>query len=477
MLTRLFNNYWLLFRQEPKGRAYLLASFIDDLGIAASLWASQLVMTRLYTDQGVRASVMTPMLACLLVGTLLGAPLADSYVRFPWRVAMQRWRISLVIRILETIALTYLTITIAAGRPTIASILPYVLVSSVLKALMRPTRQAFEVDLLRVRKFSAPIEGHEVPDNRRKPLIVHLPSFLSFKELSGTLAGLGGLAAGGLLVALVSGKLWALFAVDVATNMVFVAILFCYCKPAIEAEGDKKSEHNAEFGGVKMGRTRSGTARPLSLIREIRDFVLAEESRPILYASFCGWLVAFFSEAYDGKMIVKHIMQGSDNAVRVSELLWQSIGAAALLMLPALSRRVSFSTSMLVVFAAVDGVVFLLAGSVAAQQLADRIPVFVGLLALDGFFVVACGWMVILIQAQYAPVQLRGRIMGIYIFVVLLGNLMMQQIATFVARAVTIPRMMSVFGAVQLIIATLIWWLYQRKRRLINFSRAYVDAP
>lgn len=476
MLTRLLNNYLLLFRQEPKGRAYLLASFIDDLGIAASLWASQLIMTRLYTDQGVRASIMTPMLACLLIGTLLGAPLADSYVRFPWRVAMQRWRISLVIRILETVALTYLTISIAAGTPTVASILPYVLVSSILKALIRPTRQAFEVDLLKVRKFSASIEGHDIPDSRQKPLIVHLPSFLSFKELSGTLAGLGGLAAGGLLVAIVSGKLWTLFAVDVATNMIFIAILFRYCEPAISAEGDKNSQPGSAFSGSQAPQPANGRAKPLSLIRETRNFLFAEENRSLLYASVCGWLVAFFSEAYDGKMIVKHLMHGSDNAVRVSELLWQSIGAVSLLMLPALSRRVSFSTSMLVIFAAVDGLVFLTAGSVATQQLSDRIPVFAGLLAIDGFFVVACGWMVILIQARYAPAHLRGRIMGIYIFAVLLGNLVMQQIATFVSGAITIPRMMSVFGAVQLIIAICIWWLYRRKQRLSDFPPTYLDA-
>ena len=59
-------------REERRLRAYLLASIVDDVGVALSTWAGALMMTNLFVDQRARAKFMVPMLCAFL--DALGLP-------------------------------------------------------------------------------------------------------------------------------------------------------------------------------------------------------------------------------------------------------------------------------------------------------------------------------------------------------------------------------------------------------------------
>ena len=104
-VTRLLHRYRSALRDEPKLRAFALASFFDDIGVAASTWASTLLVTNLLTDQATRARLMLPTLVCFLVGSLISGPLAD------WadQASLARFRYQLVIaaRLAETVMLLY----------------------------------------------------------------------------------------------------------------------------------------------------------------------------------------------------------------------------------------------------------------------------------------------------------------------------------------------------------------------------------
>ena len=62
------------FREEPKLRAFALAHFVDDVGVAVAAWASMLLMTNLFTSQAERAKLMLPSLLAFLVGTIVSGP-------------------------------------------------------------------------------------------------------------------------------------------------------------------------------------------------------------------------------------------------------------------------------------------------------------------------------------------------------------------------------------------------------------------
>jgi len=426
--TRL-QDYYRLFREEPEGRWYLVASFIDDLGIAASLWASQLIMTRLYTSQAARASVQSPILACLILGVLVGGPLADWFgCRIP-ALARRRWQVVLLVRTLETIALGYLTWIVAVGSVDVAAIIPYVVVGSLLRALVRPARQSFEADMLRMKQ----------PQVDGPPIIVHLPAMIALKELSGTLGGLGGLAIGGWLVTTTGDRMWVLFAVDVASNVAFIAMVIALCRPQSQTPSPAPIAVD-QNGGLK------------AVVRGAMAFVASPANRAVVIAAICGWMVAFFTEAYDGKMMLMHELKAPDNTVRVAEFTWQTVSATAIVLLPFLGRKLLAWPAMLIVFTAVDGIVFLLAGMFALHGGTTAIPSFIAVLSVDVFMTVACGLMVLLLLAEYTPAELRGRVIGGYLFAVLMGNLAMENLATIAAKAMGIPLMMVSFGAVQCVL-------------------------
>jgi hypothetical protein len=64
---------------QADGKAYLLASLIDDFEIATSTWAWQLLIATLFVDQRTRAAVAMPSLLCFVSGALIGAPLRHLF--------------------------------------------------------------------------------------------------------------------------------------------------------------------------------------------------------------------------------------------------------------------------------------------------------------------------------------------------------------------------------------------------------------
>ena len=106
-------------------------------------------------------------------------------------------------------------------------------------------------------------------------------------------------------------------------------------------------------------------------------------------------------------------------------------------------------------------------------------PLFISLMAFDSFFTVACGLVVIIILAGRTPSHLRGRVMATYLLAVLVGNMMMQQIAVQAAKALSIPGMMCLFGAVQAGVAAILFTLSRLpgNRRARSSPRLSPSSP
>jgi len=240
-LVRLARDYVSFFQTEPRARAYLAGALIDDVGIAVSAWAGTLMMTDLAVTQRARATLMLPTLLCFLVGTLVSGPLADWMSRSSAaRLLEWRWKVVLAGRAVETGILAFLVVALAMGPITIPRILPYMMVSALMKTGLRSTRIAFSVDLLREESSSRGNDGVELTDERGAPLRYkkHLVTFSSLTSLLSTLAVLAGLLSGGAVMARAGGRTWILFAADVITNLGFIAVIYAWCRPAVGAALD-----------------------------------------------------------------------------------------------------------------------------------------------------------------------------------------------------------------------------------------------
>ena len=118
-LRTLVNEYRTAFADEPKMRAYAVASFVDDLGVAVTAWATTLMMTNLFTSQRERASLVLPSLGCFLLGTIVSGPLADwASRRSLLRLAHWRWRVVMWARVASALTLGVLMLELAQGTPT-----------------------------------------------------------------------------------------------------------------------------------------------------------------------------------------------------------------------------------------------------------------------------------------------------------------------------------------------------------------------
>jgi hypothetical protein len=281
------------------------------------------MMTDLAVTQQARATFMVPTLLCFLVGTLVSGPLADWMSRSSAaRLAEWRWKIVLAGRAVETALLAFLVVALATGPLTIPRILPYMMVSAFMKTGLRSTRIAFSVDLLREESTARGNDGEALRDERGEPLRykTHLVTFSSVTCLLSTLAMLAGLLAGGAVMASAGGRTWLLFAADVITNLGFIAVLYAWCRPA---------------AGEALQATPDLPAAPERRLRHFgRSFAdgfrfLAQPAqRPLLALLAGAWLVEVVTEAYDGKMVIKHVLHGSDDSVRYAEIACMIVAAA-----------------------------------------------------------------------------------------------------------------------------------------------------
>lgn len=439
-----FGAYAALLREEPKIRAYVLATLADALGIAASIWAAQLVMARVFVDQGTRASLVIPTLVSSLAGTLLAGPLADWHAsRGDMRaLARWRWRIVITARIVETLALLTLLPALATGTPTVQGLLPYFVVSSFLKMLLGSTRVALEVDLLQVEEEQVDAAGRPIADERGLPL-TYKPHLLTLSSmLSGVsgLAALGGLVLGNRILGLAGGRYWPLFAFDIFTNVIFITVLYFACHP------DDRRGHVRDLivNSIAPVAQRRWSTKLVDSFVEVFRFLRDDKQRVLLWVMTAAWLIELFGEFYDDKMIVKQLLGGTDEELWRSEVVWSASGLLPALVLPALSRRVAKLGKLLVVTLIIDGVIIAIAGQFATAAVM-LIP-FTVALALDRGLTVSSKTLIALIQNSASSAAMRGRLAATFGIVVLLSNILVQSVATVIAKRVGIPTMMTLVG-------------------------------
>lgn len=443
--------YVAALRDEPKMRAYLVATLLDAVGIAASIWAAQLIMAQVFVDQRTRASLVIPTLLSSLAGTIVAGPLADWQGRRGGlrTLAVWRWQLVIVARVFETVALATLVPALARGAPTVAGLLPYFMISSFLKMALGSTRVALEVDLLRAEQVQTNDDGSVRLDERGEPLVykVNLLTLTSLLAAVNGLAAMGGLLLGNRIIALTGGRYWPLFAFDVATNSAFVVVLFVFCHPTASRPSLRAFFTRAERRGPASGVAE--TARELvESFREVFRFLFAEGQRVLLWVLVAAWLIELFGEFYDDKMILKQLLGASNSELWRAEIVWSVAAVLPSLVLPALSRRVGRLGRLLVVALVVDGVVIATAGHLSSIP-TSLVP-FSAALALDRGLTVSSKTLVALVQNSASSAAIRGRLAAVFGILVLASNVVVQSVATVAAEAVGIPRMVMLVGVAQI---------------------------
>lgn len=439
-------NYRTFLRSEPRARGYVIASLVDDVGVAASAWASALLMTNLATTQQARASLMLPALLCFLIGTLVAGPIADWRAgAAPIDLARYRWKVVLIGRAIETALLGLLVVLLASGPPTIATVLPYVMTSAFMKTALRATRIAFSVDLLGVEHVAHDAQGKALSDERGQPLLrkTHLMSFSTLVSAISTLALLIGLLLGDVVMERVEGRSYLLFAFDVLTNIGFIALLYLLCRPT-EADG----------GGAAV----APEGPRLTGLRHVWDafsggfrFLRQPAQRPLVALLGGAFLVEIITESYDGKMVIKHILEGSDEQLRHAEITWTVVSIVGALLLPSLLRRGPALGKVFLGTMLLDGLVIALAGTVAARGGAASVLPFVGVVALDKSLTLTSTTITELAQNSVSSSAMRGRIAGAYAIVVIVGDMLVEGLAAAGEESWGIPGVIQRAGLFQVV--------------------------
>jgi hypothetical protein len=267
--------YLRALTEEPRMRAYAFASFVDDAGVALSIWASQLMMIDVFVDQQARARFMMPTLACFLLGNIVAGPLADRATAVvssavgsaKESAGLATWRFRVVAwgRAIETAALGLLVFLLRGGPPTVGRILPYFLVAAFMKTALRPSRLALEVDLLDKQLPQRDASGDLLLDDLGRPLAYkeHLLTFTSIIAFFNVAATLLGLLVGGRLMDLADGALWRICTWDIATNVVFLIVFVLRCRPARGAGADDDLPASLAVGTAVRAATAHGLAGPV----------------------------------------------------------------------------------------------------------------------------------------------------------------------------------------------------------------------
>jgi hypothetical protein len=459
-LLSLLTRYREAFRDEPKLRAYALASFVDDVGIAVSAWAMMLLATNLFTTQRARASLMLPSLVCCLAGTIVSGPLADWVARGSLqRLARWRWRLVVWARLVEAILLVTLLVELAVGPPTIARVLPFVMVAAFTKTAFRPTRVAYSADLLTKETLQVDAAGQPRFDEQGQPLR-YKTHFLALTSLVGTLSAVAtliGLLLGGRILSLAAGRYWQLFLVDAVMRVGFVAVVFLFCHPSrgFRRVGLRELVRDVKGAGeeAEIAATPPSVAGLFSHFgRSLRDglvFLRKKEQRPLLLLLAGAMLIELVTEAYDGRMIIKHVLHGTDDALRHAELAWSVVGVAGMAVVPALARAVGSIGRIFLVTMLLDGLAIAASGYVGASGNAGAIVPFTIAIAVDHSLTLASSSLVDLAQNSSSSAAMRGRIAGVFTFFVIVGDMIVEAVATPVSEAIGIPSMLVRIGLLQ----------------------------
>lgn len=422
-------NYRQALRDEPLARRFLLANLVDDVGVAVSVWAMQILQTDMMKDQRTRAAIAVPVLFVMIVGTLAAGPLAD-YARRWSAAALPRWRRNVLLgaRVVETLALGALVVLIATGPLTIARVLPYALVSGFLKTALRPTRLALAVDVLEHEQADEGVDETGAPRTRK----TNLAAFAALTSQCSSAAILAGLFLGGRLMSAASGRAWVLFAFDVLTNFGYLAILA-----------------SMPFSAPKVRIRTLAISQGKPARFEVVRFLFARPQRWLIALLGGAWMIEFMDELYDGRMIVRHMLGGSAESVRGAEIAWTVASLVCVGLLPALLRRVrlrvAFTVAMLV-----DGAVMALAGAVVMRGGVAAIAPFVLLLGADRALTGLSGTMAELAQASATSAAMRGRMNGAWQLWVIVTCIVAEGTATAASDAWGIGPMLRAAGVAQM---------------------------
>ena len=456
-LARLASDYAAFFRTERRARAYLAGALIDDVGIAVSAWATTLMKTNLVVTQQARATLMLPTLVCFLLGTLISGPLADWMARSSAaRLAQWRWKVVLAGRLIETGILAFLVASLASGPPTVARILPYVMVSAFMKTGLRATRIAFSVDLLSEESLSRDKNGVELKDERGAPLRykTHLVTFSSVTSLLSTLAVLAGLLLGGVVMERAGGRTWLLFAFDVLTNLGFIAALYLGCKPPpdVASTSTSTSTETATLPAAPEGRLRH-------FGRSLADgfrFMARPAQRPLVALLAGVWLVEVITESYNSEMVIKHVLHGSDDSVRYAALAASTVAALGALLLPLVVHRVGSLGKIFLVTMFLDGLVIAIAGRVAGAAAATAVVPFAAVLCLDQGLTLTSGTLAEVAQNSVSSAGMRGRIAGTFAIFVIVGDMASEALAAVAEEKWGIPGLIVRAGLLQVVLVSVI---------------------
>jgi MFS family permease len=466
-VATLVRQYVTALREEPKLRAFAAASFVDDIGVAVATWASTLLMTNLFTSQRARASLVLPTLVAFLLGTIVSGPLADwAGRRSLLRLARWRWRLVVWARLTEAALVGVLLLGLASGAPTIGSVLPFAILAAFSKTAFRPTRGAFAVDLLERETTQVDADGRALLDERGEPLVfkTHLLAMTSLIGALSAAATLLGLILGGRILAVAAGHFWPMFVVQGLMHVGFAAIITWYCHPNRSARDVRLGELVVDRGDEETPENKVVPTRPERLsqggilrhffgsIAEGARFLALPKQRPLLILLAGSAIVEFVTESYDGRMIVKHVLHGDDETLRYAELGWSIVGVAGVAAIPILARSVGSIGRIFLLTMLVDGLVMALAGSIAGAGATRAILPFAIVIGADSTLTLASGTLTELAQNSASSAAMRGRIGGTYAFVVIIGDMIVEAVATPVSEKLGIPAMLVRVGVLQVVV-------------------------
>jgi len=172
-------------------------------------------------------------------------------------------------------------------------------------------------------------------------------------------------------------------------------------------------------------------------------------------------------------MLIKHVLHGTDDAVRHAEIAWSVVGVLAVLAVPALARKAGSLGKIFVVTMLVDGLVIAAAGRVAAAAAPSAVLPFTTILALDHSLTLASGSLAELAQNSASSPGMRGRIAGAYAFFVIIGDIVVEGVATEVSESIGLPAMLTRVGLLQVGLVLLLVLL--GGRRLLRFGLREAD--
>jgi hypothetical protein len=174
-------------------------------------------------------------------------------------------------------------------------------------------------------------------------------------------------------------------------------------------------------------------------------------------------------------MIVKHVLHGSDDTLRHAELGWSVVGLIGVALVPALARAVGSIGRIFLVTMLLDGAAIVLAGLVAGAESAAAVLPFTVVIAIDHSLTLASSSLTDLAQNSASSAGMRGRIAGTYAFVVIIGDMIVEAVATPVSESLGIPGMLVRVGVLQVVLvgAVAVWG----GRRLFRFGLRDAGVP